>query len=51
MLHDTIYHRGSMQPHTGSPQWKDINTLALEIGYPGRGGQTLWKESAGCATT
>jgi len=26
-----------------SPQWKDINTLTLEIGYPGRGGQTLWK--------
>lgn len=27
-----------------SPQWKDINSLALEIGYPGRGGQILWKQ-------
>lgn len=26
-----------------SPQWKDINSLTLEIGYPGRGGQILWK--------
>jgi len=26
-----------------SPLWKDINSLTLEIGYPGRGGQILWK--------
>jgi hypothetical protein len=26
-----------------SPLWKEINSLALEIGYPGRGGQILWK--------
>lgn len=26
-----------------SPLWKDINTLTLEIGYPGRGGRMLWK--------
>lgn len=26
-----------------SPQWQDINSLTLEIGYPGRGGQVLWK--------
>jgi hypothetical protein len=23
--------------------WMDIDTLMLEIGYPGRGGQILWK--------
>lgn len=27
-----------------SPLWKDINSLTIEIGYPGRGGQTLWKK-------
>jgi hypothetical protein len=27
-----------------SPLWQDINTLTLEIGYPGRGGQILWKQ-------
>lgn len=27
-----------------SPLWDDINTLTLEIGYPGRGGQILWKQ-------
>lgn len=26
-----------------SPHWEDINSLTLEIGYPGRGGQILWK--------
>jgi hypothetical protein len=25
------------------PNWKEIEGLQLEIGYPGRGGQTLWK--------
>ncbi|MEO6037724.1 MAG: hypothetical protein ABIQ93_04865 [Saprospiraceae bacterium] len=25
------------------PQWESITTLPLEIGYPGRNGQTLWK--------
>lgn len=25
------------------PQWASIATLTLEIGYPGRNGQTLWK--------
>ncbi len=25
------------------PQWTSISTLTLEIGYPGRNGQTLWK--------
>jgi hypothetical protein len=27
-----------------SPLWKDINFLTLEVGYPGRDGQTLWKK-------
>ena len=27
-----------------SPLWQDINSLTLEIGYPGRGGQILWKQ-------
>jgi hypothetical protein len=26
-----------------NPLWKDINSVALEIGYPGRGGEMLWK--------
>ena len=25
------------------PKWKDISSVSLEIGYPGRSGQTLWK--------
>lgn len=27
-----------------SPLWQDINSLTLEIGYPGRGGEILWKQ-------
>jgi hypothetical protein len=27
-----------------SPQWEDIDALTLEVGYPGRRGQTLWKK-------
>lgn len=27
-----------------SPLWQNINCLMLEIGYPGRGGKTLWKQ-------
>lgn len=26
-----------------SPHWNQINSLTLQIGYPGRGGQILWK--------
>ncbi|MCW5923948.1 MAG: hypothetical protein KIS77_16520 [Saprospiraceae bacterium] len=26
-----------------SPLWNDIHSLSLEVGYPGRGGQMLWK--------
>jgi hypothetical protein len=25
------------------PRWKEMNSVALEIGYPGRRGDTLWK--------
>ena len=27
-----------------SPQWNNIDALTLEVGYPGRRGQTLWKK-------
>jgi hypothetical protein len=26
-----------------SPQWESVSTMTIEIGYPGRNGQTLWK--------
>lgn len=38
----TIEVRCNLTPE--SPHWKDINSLTLEIGYPGRSGQVLWKQ-------
>lgn len=32
--------------HSDSPQWKEINSMRLEVGYPGRGGETIWKNIA-----
>ena len=29
-----------------SPQWNEINSMRLEVGYPGRGGETIWKSIA-----
>ncbi len=29
-----------------SPQWNEINSMRLEVGYPGRSGEIIWKHIA-----
>ncbi len=32
--------------HSNSPQWDEIKSMRLEVGYPGRSGGIIWKHIA-----